>query len=350
MNELSDSENRIDILSMYPEELEDYLKGMGYPSFRAKQVFSWLHEKYVGSVDEMTSLPKEMRQQLKDDMCYVEEEMRQTSREDGTVKFLFKMHDGQMIETVFMKYHHGNSICISSQCGCAMGCRFCASTIGGCIRNLTAGEMLGQIYSAMRLTGERISNVVVMGTGEPLQNYDNLIRFIRLLTHEKGYNLSVRNITVSTCGIVPMIDRLSEEKLPITLALSLHAPTDSLRRTIMPVANKYSIDETLGACERYFDKTGRRLTVEYSLMHGINDSVNDADTLGRLLRGRGIHVNLIPVNPVNETDFKPGTPEDVHLFKNTLEKYKINVTIRRGLGADIDAACGQLRRRRTRDN
>ena len=350
MKELSDSDNRIDILSMYPEELEQYLKGMGYPAFRAKQVFSWLHEKYVGDTEEMTNLPKDMRQRLMDDMCYVAEEMRQTSREDGTVKFLFRMQDGQMIETVFMKYHHGNSICISSQCGCAMGCKFCASTIGGCIRNLSAGEMLGQIYSAMRLTGERISNVVVMGTGEPLQNYDNLIRFIRLLTHEKGYNLSVRNITVSTCGIVPMIDKLSEEKLPITLALSLHAPTDELRRTIMPVANKYSIEETLAACERYFDKTGRRLTVEYSLMHGINDSVSSADTLGRLLRGRGIHVNLIPVNPVNETDFKPGTAEDVHLFKNTLEKYKINVTIRRGLGADIDAACGQLRRRRTRDS
>ena len=340
------NEYKADIGSMYLSELEEYIKSKGYPAFRAKQVFSWLHEKYVGSAEDMTNIPKDMRELLDNDMYHVAEETRQTSK-DGTVKFLFRMEDGQMIETVFMKYHHGNSVCISSQCGCAMGCRFCASTIGGCIRNLKASEMLGQIYAAMRLTGERISNVVVMGTGEPLQNYDNLIRFIRLLTDEKGYNLSVRNITVSTCGIVPMIDRLGDEKLPITLALSLHAPTDEMRKSLMPVANKYSLEETLAACEGYFKKTGRRLTAEYSLMHGINDSIDTADQLGRLMKGRGFHINLIPVNPVSETDFKPGSPEDTQNFKNRLEKYGINVTIRRGLGADIDAACGQLRRRRT---
>ena len=337
---------KADISSMYPEELEQYLTGLGYPKFRSAQVFSWLHEKYVGSAEDMTNLPKDMREKLDKEMFHVEEETRQESKIDGTIKFLFRMEDGQMIETVFMKYHHGNSICISSQCGCAMGCKFCASTIGGCIRNLTASEMLGQIYAAMRITGERISNVVVMGTGEPMQNYDNLIRFIRLLTNEKGYNLSVRNITVSTCGIVPKIDKLAKEGLPITLALSLHAPTDELRRTLMPVANRYSLKETLEACERYFDKTGRRLTAEYSLMHGINDTPECGETLGTLLKGRGFHVNLIPVNPVNETDFKPGTASDIQAFKKILEKYGINVTIRRGLGADIDAACGQLRRRR----
>ena len=340
---------KADIGSMYQEELEKYLKDKGYPAFRAKQVFSWLHEKTAGSAEEMTNIPKDMRNLLDAEMYHVVEETRQTSS-DGTIKFLFRMEDGQMIETVFMKYHHGNSVCISSQCGCAMGCRFCASTIGGCIRNLTASEMLGQIYAAVRLTGERVSNVVVMGTGEPLQNYDNLIRFIRLITDEKGYNLSGRNITVSTCGIVPMIEKLAEEKLPITLALSLHAPTDELRRTLMPVANSYSIEETLGACEKYFKVTGRRLTAEYSLMHGINDGPETAECLGRLLKHRGIHVNLIPINPVSETDFKPGSLADIQNFKNTLEKYGINVTIRRGLGADIDAACGQLRRRRTGNN
>ena len=338
-----------DIGSMYPEELEGFLKDKGFPAFRAKQVFSWLHEKCIGCADEMTNIPKDMRALLDGEMYHVVEETRQTSS-DGTIKFLFRMEDGQMIETVFMKYHHGNSVCISSQCGCAMGCRFCASTIGGCIRNLTASEMLGQIYAAVRLTGERVSNIVVMGTGEPLQNYDNLIRFIRLITNEKGYNLSVRNITVSTCGVVPMIDRLGDEKLPITLALSLHAPTDELRRTLMPIANKYSIEETLEACEGYFRKTGRRLTAEYSLMHGINDSTETAELLGRLMKGRGFHINLIPVNPVNETDFKPGSTSDIQNFKNILEKNGINVTIRRGLGADIDAACGQLRRRRTGNN
>jgi 23S rRNA (adenine2503-C2)-methyltransferase len=337
---------KADISSMYPEELEEYLTGLGYPKFRSAQVFSWLHEKYVGTAEDMTNLPKDMREKLEKELIHVEEETRQVSKIDGTIKFLFRMEDGQMIETVFMKYHHGNSICISSQCGCAMGCKFCASTIGGCIRNLTAGEMLGQIYAAMRLTGEKISNVVVMGTGEPMQNYDNLIRFIKLLTHEKGYNLSVRNITVSTCGVVPKIEKLAKEGLPITLALSLHAPTDELRRTLMPIANRYTLKETLEACEHYFDKTGRRLTAEYSLMHGINDTAECGETLGALLKGRGFHVNLIPVNPVNETDFKPGNASDIRAFKKILEKYGINVTIRRGLGADIDAACGQLRRRR----
>jgi 23S rRNA (adenine2503-C2)-methyltransferase len=257
------------------------------------------------------------------------------------------MPDGQMIESVFMRYHHGNSICISSQAGCRMGCRFCASTIGGLIRNLTASEMLEQVYMAMRLTGEKISNVVVMGTGEPLDNYDNLLRFIRILTSEEGYNLSQRNITVSSCGLVPMIRKLAEEKLSITFALSLHAPTDSERKALMPVAYQYSLEETLAACQYYFQQTGRRITFEYSLVKGENDSQAQAEKLARLVKGMNCHINLIPVNPVKEREYQQSDRDSVVKFKNTLEKNRINVTIRRGMGSDIDAACGQLRRKYT---
>ena len=365
----------MDISSLDLHELTVYCEEKGWPKFRAKQVFEWLHKKHVCSVDEMTNIPKNMREELDRDIAHVKYVTHQTDRSDGTRKFLFEMHDGQMIETVYMKYKHGNSICISSQAGCAMGCAFCASTIGGCIRNLTAGEMLGQIYQAINIVmneapdsggkidesintesrkekGE-VTNVVVMGTGEPLQNYDNLIRFIKILTDEDGYNLSVRNITVSSCGIVPNIKRLADEGLGITFALSLHAPTDELRKTLMPIANKYTISETLDATDYYYEKTGRRITIEYSLMHGINDSAQDAETLGKLLQKRnnrgnhsGIyHVNLIPVNPVDERDFKASSASDIEDFKKILEKYRINVTIRRGMGRDIDAACGQLRRK-----
>lgn len=363
-----------DIRGFYLPELIEYCGEKGWPKFRAKQVFEWLHKKHVESVDEMTNVPKDIREELDKSIAHVKYVTHQTDSTDGTRKFLFEMNDGQMIETVFMKYHHGNSICISSQAGCAMGCAFCASTIGGCIRDLTAGEMLGQIYQAMNIVtreesdgvsekssfdnasrkdmGE-ITNVVVMGTGEPLQNYDNLIRFIKLITDKDGYDLSIRNITVSSCGVVPNIRRLADEGLGITFALSLHAPTDELRRTIMPIANKYSIEETLDATDYYFDKTGRRITIEYSLMNGINDSPEDAERLARLLSKRnsrnghsGIyHVNLIPVNPVDERDFKASSASNVDEFKKILEKNRINGTIRRGMGRDIDAACGQLRRK-----
>ena len=343
-------EVRLDLRSMSYDELADFVAGNSWPSFRAKQIYSWLHAKYVMNVDDMTNIPKNIRSVLAENMTSVECEAHQISAKDGTSKFLFKMHDGQMIETVFMKYHHGNSICISSQAGCAMGCAFCASTIGGCIRNLTAGEMLGQIYMAMNIVGEEVSNVVVMGTGEPFQNYDNLLKFIHIITSEDGYNLSIRNITVSSCGIVPNIKRLADEGLGITFALSLHAPTDEKRKTLMPIANKYSIAETLEATDYYFKKTGRRITVEYSLMHGINDSSDDAEKLGALLKGRGYHVNLIPVNPVDERNFKKSSETEVAEFKKILEKYGINVTIRRGMGSDIDAACGQLRRKYGADN
>lgn len=336
----------IDIKSMYLDELTDYIKEIGLPAFRAKQLFSWMHEKYVGDTDSMTNLPKDMRERIKDEgFTVLNEETRQVSKKDGTIKFLFKLYDGQMIETVFMRYSYGNSICISSQAGCRMGCRFCASTIGGLVRNLSASEMLEQVYATMRLTGEKISNIVIMGTGEPLDNYDNVIRFIKLITDEKGYNLSMRNITMSTCGIVPRIDELAREKLAITLAISLHAPNDEKRRMLMPIANKYSISEILEACKRYFETTGRRISFEYSLVKGQNDSKEDALELSRLLKGLNCHVNLIPVNTIEERDFEKGDDNSIQNFKLVLEKNSINVTIRRSVGSDIDAACGQLRRK-----
>ena len=337
---------KIDIKSMYLDELTDYVKAIGLPAFRAKQLFSWMHEKYVGDTDSMTNLTKDMREKIKEDgFVVLKEETRQVSKKDGTVKFLYKLHDGQMIETVFMRYSYGNSICISSQAGCRMGCRFCASTIGGLVRNLSASEMLEQVYATMRLTGERISNIVIMGTGEPLDNYDNVIRFIRLITDEKGYNLSMRNITMSTCGIVPKIDELADEKLAITLAISLHAPNDEKRRSLMPIAEKYSIKEIIDACKRYFDITGRRISFEYSLVKGQNDSKEDALELAELLKGQNCHVNLIPVNSIEERNFEKGDNNSIQNFKLVLEKNSINVTIRRSVGSDIDAACGQLRRK-----
>ncbi len=340
----------MDIKSMYMTELEAYLKEMGAPRFRAKQIYEWMHKKRVYEISEMTNIPKDLREKLEADFIKIKEETRQVSEKDGTIKFLFKMPDGQMIESVFMRYNHGNSLCISSQAGCRMGCKFCASTLGGLIRNLSASEMLEQVYMAMRLTGEKISNIVVMGTGEPLDNYDNLIRFIRIITGEDGYNLSQRNITVSSCGIVPMIKKLAEEDLSITFALSLHAANDDARRALMPIAFKYSLKETLDACMYYFNKTGRRVTFEYSLVKGQNDSEEQARELGKLISGMKAHINLIPVNPIKERDFVQSDYESIVKFKNLLEKYRINVTIRRGMGKDIDAACGQLRRKYTEND
>ncbi len=335
-----------DIKSMYIDELTEWVKKAGQPAFRAKQLYAWMHEKYVGSVDEMTNLPKTMRTQvLEDGFVTVQEEMRQVSERDGTVKFLFRMQDGQMIESVLMRHNYGNSICISSQAGCRMGCRFCASTIGGLVRNLTASEMLEQVYAAMRMTGERISNIVVMGTGEPLDNYDNLIRFIRIISDEAGYHISQRNITVSSCGIVPRIYDLAKENLTITFALSLHAPTDEERKELMPIAQRYTLQETIDACKAYFETTGRRITFEYSLVKGKNDTVEHAEKLAELLHGINCHVNLIPVNPINEREFERSNNDSVQKFKLALEKKSINSTIRKSMGSDIDAACGQLRRK-----
>lgn len=336
----------MDIKSMYLTELETFIKEKGYPAFRAKQIFSWMHEKYVAKVEDMTNLPKNLREDIiRLGFVTIEEETRQVSKKDGTIKFLYRLNDGQMIETVFMKYSYGNSICISSQAGCRMGCKFCASTIGGLVRNLTASEMLEQVYATMRLTGERISNIVVMGTGEPLDNYDNLIRFIKLISDEKGYNISQRGITVSSCGIVPRIYDLAKEKLSITFALSLHAPTDEERKELMPIAHQYTLEETIKACKDYFQETGRRITFEYSLVKGKNDGEEQALKLAKLLKGINCHVNLIPINPINERDFKRSDEDSVEKFKLILEKKSINGTIRRSVGSDIDAACGQLRRK-----
>lgn len=336
----------IDIRSMYMDELETWMKAEGQPAFRAKQVFQWLHEKYAASAEEMTNLPKALRTKLEETgIVTIKEELRQESASDGTVKFLYRLQDDQMIETVFMRHDYGNSVCISSQAGCRMGCKFCASTIGGLVRNLTASEMLEQIYASSRAMGERISHVVVMGTGEPLDNYENLIRFLRLLTDEKGYNLSARNITVSSCGIVPRIYDLADENLPITFALSLHAPTDEERKELMPVAHRYTLAETLDACRAYFDRTGRRVTFEYSLVKGKNDSREQAMKLAKLLAGMNCHVNLIPINPVEEREYEKSDQDSIAKFKLTLEKNHINATIRKSMGSDIDAACGQLRRK-----
>ena len=335
-----------DIKSMNLDELKEVCTQMGEKPFHAKQLYGWIHQKLAPSYQEMTTLSKGFRQKLEETYHYRPLEIVevQTSKLDGTQKYLFELADGNVIESVLMRYHHGNSVCISSQVGCRMGCRFCASTIGGLVRSLTAGEMLDQIYQISRHTGERGANVVVMGTGEPLDNYENLVRFIRLLSSPEGLNISQRNITVSTCGIVPNMRRLAKEHLQITLALSLHAPNDEKRKALMPIAYKYTMDEVLEACRYYFQETGRRLTFEYSLVGGENDSQEDADQLAGRIRGLNCHINLIPVNPIKERNYVRSGKKVIENFKNKLEKYGINVTIRREMGADIDGACGQLRK------
>ena len=335
-----------DIKSLNYDELVTYMAGLGEKKFRASQLYQWMHEKLADSFDECTNLSNALRQKLKETSEYVclEPVRVQHSKLDGTEKYLFRLSDGNYVESVLMKYHHGNSVCISSQVGCRMGCRFCASTLNGKVRDLRPSEMLDQIYRIQKITGERVSNVVVMGSGEPMDNYDNLIRFIKILTDENGLGISQRNVTVSTCGIVPKMYDLAEEKLQITLALSLHAPNDEKRQELMPIANKYSMDEVLNACRNYFDKTGRRITFEYSLVAGVNDGEADAKQLAGRIRGINCHVNLIPVNPIKERSYVRSTRQAVENFKIKLEKYGINVTIRREMGSDIDGACGQLRK------
>ncbi|MBR4993226.1 MAG: 23S rRNA (adenine(2503)-C(2))-methyltransferase RlmN [Lachnospiraceae bacterium] len=336
-----------DIKSLDYEELENSIKELGLPKFRASQIYDWLHKKLVTSFDEMTNLSADLRNSLKEHfhITACEVARMQESKEDGTRKYLFRLADGNYVESVFMRYHHGNSVCISSQVGCRMGCKFCASTLDGLTRCLEPSEMLEQIYRIQTLTGERVSNVVVMGTGEPMDNYDNLLKFLKLLTDEHGLNISQRNVTVSTCGIVENMKRLADEKLAITLALSLHSVTDEKRRELMPIANKYSIEELMEACEYYFDKTGRRITFEYALVRNVNDTDEDAKGLIKLAGRVKAHVNLIPVNPIKERDYRETARDDVLHFKNKLEKSRINVTIRREMGRDIDGACGQLRKK-----
>lgn len=337
---------QIEIKSLSLAQLKNIVTEMGEKAFRAKQIYEWLHQKQAESFDEMSNLSAAFREKLKERCVLTTLKMLevQTSKIDGTQKYLFALPDGNVVESVLMKYKHGNSVCISSQVGCKMGCRFCASTIGGWTRNLLPSEMLEQIYRIQKLSGERVSNVVVMGTGEPLDNYENLLQFIRLLTDENGLHISQRNLTVSTCGIVPKMYALAEENLQITLAISLHASNQEKRAELMPIANKYSIEEVLEACRNYFEKTGRRLTFEYSLVGGKNDSQEDARELADLIRGLNCHVNLIPVNPIKERDFVQSEKKVIENFQNKLEKYQINVTIRREMGRDIDGACGQLRK------
>lgn len=335
-----------DIKSLYLEELEEELEQLGEKSFRARQIYQWVHQKLAADFEDMSNVSKALREKLRQQytLTTLKPVEVKISKIDGTRKYLFRLADGNVIESVWMQYHHGNSVCISSQVGCRMGCRFCASTLDGLERNLTAGEMLDQIYRIQADTGERVSNIVIMGSGEPMDNYDNVVRFIRLISHEQGLNISQRNITVSTCGIVPGIRRLAKEGLSVTLALSLHAPNDEVRKTLMPIANRYRIQEILDACQEYFEETGRRLTFEYSLVSGVNDNLEEARALASLLKGMHGHVNLIPVNPIQERDYVQSDRRAIEAFQHYLESQKIAVTVRREMGRDINGACGQLRK------
>lgn len=336
-----------EIKSFNLEELGQIFETLGEKKFRSKQVYEWLHKKGAVSFDEMTNVSKELRAKLSEayEIRPVVMIDKITSKTDETSKFLFGLWDGKVIESVLMKYKHGNSVCISSQVGCRMGCNFCASTLGGLERNLEPAEMLAQIYEIQRISGERVSNVVVMGTGEPFDNFENLCKFIEMLSNENGLNISQRNITVSTCGIVPKIYELADRQYQITLAISLHAPNDTVRKELMPVANKYSVEEIMKACRYYFEKTGRRLTFEYSLCEGVNDTEENAKELSKIVRDLNCHINLIPVNPIKERSYRHTNMPNIQKFKLILEKNRINVTIRREMGSDIDAACGQLRKK-----
>lgn len=338
--------DKVDLKSMNLAEMTEFIVSIGEKPFRAKQVYQWIHEKQADSFDEMTNISKKMRESLAGAgyLTTLKKEEVQISKLDGTRKYLFQLEDGNVIESVLMRYKHGNSVCISSQVGCRMGCRFCASTLDGLVRGLRPAEMLDQIYQIGKDIGERISNVVVMGTGEPMDNFDNLLRFIELLTDENGLHISQRNLTVSTCGIVPRMRELADKKLQITLALSLHASNQEKRLSLMPVANKYDIHEVVDACRYYFDQTGRRVTFEYSLVGGVNDTDQDAEELCRLVKGMNCHINLIPVNPIKERDYVQSNAKVIAAFKNKLEKNGLAVTVRREMGRDIDGACGQLRK------
>ncbi len=341
---------KIDISSLDISELSELFEsiseksGVTLEKFRANQIFSWLN-KGVSSFDEMTNVSKAQRNALEEN-CYIALpaiEKKLVSKIDGTVKYLFRLFDGECVESVFMRYEHGNTICISTQAGCRMGCRFCASTIAGFSRHLTPSEMLGQVIAAGKDTGERISNIVMMGIGEPLDNFDNVIKFLSLVNCEDGLNIGYRHISLSTCGIVPKILELSEKKLPITLSISLHATSQSERENLMPIAKKYSIDELLLACRKYLDGGGKRISFEYTMIEGKNDSKEDAQRLAKLLSGMLCHVNLIPLNTVDGRDYRKSGKEAIKNFASILEKHGFTATVRRRLGSDIDASCGQLR-------
>jgi len=336
----------VELLSMTFEELTEWMKAQGEAKFRAKQLYDWLQK--GAQFDEMSNLSKPLREKLKASAIANPIVIREVfvSRLDGTEKYLYELPDGNIIEGVLMRYHHGNTLCVSTQVGCRMGCAFCASTLEGCVRSLTAGEILGQIIAAnRRLGGEsRVGNVVLMGSGEPLDNYDNVVKFLRLMSDERGLNMSLRGVSLSTCGLVPNMYRLAEEKLPVTLSISLHAPNDEVRKKLMPVAKAYRIEELLDACRNYIEKTGRRVIFEYALVGDTNCSMEHADELARRLRGMQCHVNLIPLNEVKERGLKAPTQAQVAAFMKRLEERHISVTRRREMGDDIQGACGQLRR------
>lgn len=334
-----------DILSYSLEELETALVDFGEKKFRAKQVYEWLHNKRVKKFDEMSNISLSLRTKLDDNFCInsINVVKRLESSIDNTVKYLYELSDGNHIESVLMEYKHGNSICISTQVGCKMGCKFCASTIAGFKRNLLPSEMLLQIYEAERESGRHVDSLVLMGIGEPLDNFDNVVRFLQILSFEIGKNLSLRHVSLSTCGLVDRIYDLAEYKFGLTLSVSLHSVTDKKRSAVMPINNRYCISELLKACRDYIEKTGRRISFEYSVIHNVNDSAEDAEGLIRLLKGMNCHVNLIPINEIKERDFKSDR-KALSRFSEMLEKGGLNVTTRRTLGADINAACGQLRR------
>lgn len=339
-------DEKFDLRSLTYDKLCDYLEEIGEKKFRATQIFDWLHCKKTDDFSKMSNISAALIEKLSKDSdifkLVIEDKL--VSEIDGTRKYLHKLSDGNIIETVLLKYDYGNTVCISSQVGCRMGCRFCASTLDGLARNLTAGEMAGQVYSVEHDIGERVGHIVVMGSGEPLDNYDNFVDFLNIITDERGANISARSITASTCGIVPGIKKLASEKIPITLALSLHAVSDEKRREIMPIANKYSLDEIFDACTEYFELTGRRITCEYSLIAGQNDTDEDVKGLIDIGRRLKCHINLIPINPIKERSYTATAHKNVIALKNKLEKNRINVTIRREMGRDINGACGQLRR------
>ena len=333
-----------DLLSMYPDELRALAVSMGQKAFRGDQIFEWIY-KGADSFDKMTNLPSAFIAQL-DKTCFIGRlgiQRKLVSKTDGTVKYLFEMADGECVETVFMRYKHGNSVCVSTQAGCRMGCSFCASTVGGFRRNLEPSEILLQVMTAERDTGEKVSNIVLMGIGEPLDNYDNVLKFLRIVNLEKGMNIGMRHISLSTCGLVDRIEMLAKENLQITLSVSLHACNDERRRAIMPIANKWSYDQLLAACENYEKQTGRRISFEYALISGVNDSDADAAELGKRLKGTLCHVNLIPVNPVAERSYRKSDRARTESFVKTVSGFGISTTVRRKLGSDIDASCGQLR-------
>ena len=339
------------IKSMTLPEMGEVLKAWGQPAFRAKQVFTWLH-KGVGSYQEMTNLPQSLRQQLEESYPLYRPQVvrKQQSQKDGTIKYLWRLSDGNCVETVLMRYHYGNTVCISTEVGCAMGCAFCASTLGGLVRRLEPHEMLDQVLFTQIDSGLPVSHIVLMGIGEPLDNFDNVLRFLELVNSPDGMNISMRHISLSTCGLVPKIDKLAEHKLQLTLSVSLHAPTNEIRSTIMPVNKAYPVEELLAACRRYYEATGRRISFEYAMIHGVNDTQAAAKQLLQDLKGLPAHVNLIPLNHVEESPLKPSTRQAVQRFQKLLEDGGVPATVRRTLGGDIDASCGQLRRKYTKQN